>query len=252
MLKPNLGWVTGKTEPKENLENWINGKFTSQPVFWVKCRKVTMHKCPWINVLNIETKPRMGERENWKLKNGRHFININHSEKFQITDPPKSLGLWFSNCQQKWNICVGHYEKIEKWPPFHKYRSFGSLVYPTSHLCVVLHFQIFIAILLFDTNHLWSCTMIESITNFSLLAIAFSSILYSTLGKVIGLRFLSLLESLVGFGIRLIVPFKAELGILVSFNPSSRHSLLSIFHKTFSKNALTVHLDQEFYPSPFV
>ena len=24
-----------------------------------------------------------------KLKNGHHFINIDHMEKFQITDPPK-------------------------------------------------------------------------------------------------------------------------------------------------------------------
>ena len=56
-----------------------------------------------------------------KLKNGHHSVNINHTEKFQLTDPPKSLGLWFSVCQQKWNISVSHYEKIEKWPPFHKY-----------------------------------------------------------------------------------------------------------------------------------
>ena len=31
-------------------------------------------------------------------------------EKFQITDP-QSLGLRFSECQQKWNIGIGHYEK---------------------------------------------------------------------------------------------------------------------------------------------
>ena len=97
-----------------------------------------------------------------KLKNGCHFININHMEKFQTTDPPKfgspvfrvsteteyqyrplwknwkmatillisivqknfqlptpqSLGLQFSKCQRKWNISIGHYEKIEKWLPF--------------------------------------------------------------------------------------------------------------------------------------
>ena len=54
-----------------------------------------------------------------KLKNGSHFINIDHTEKFQITDPPQSLGLWFSECRGKWNISVSHYEKIEKWLPFH-------------------------------------------------------------------------------------------------------------------------------------
>ena len=84
-----------------------------------------------------------------KLKNGHQFVNINHTEKFQITNPHKCLGLcrlpsvngneilafckyqsyrkisnyqpfqilglWFSECQQKQNISVSHYEKIEKW-----------------------------------------------------------------------------------------------------------------------------------------
>ena len=31
---------------------------------------------------------------------------------------PQSLGLRFSECRQKWNISVGHYEKIEKWLTF--------------------------------------------------------------------------------------------------------------------------------------
>ena len=44
------------------------------------------------------------------LKNGHHFVNVNHMEKLQITDPsPK----------------------------------FWSLVYPMCHPCVVLHFLIF-------------------------------------------------------------------------------------------------------------
>ena len=54
-----------------------------------------------------------------KLKNGCHFVNINHTEKFKLLTPPQSLGLQFSKCQQKWNISIGHYEKIEKWLPFH-------------------------------------------------------------------------------------------------------------------------------------
>ena len=56
-----------------------------------------------------------------KMKNDRHFINIDCTDKFQITDPYKSLGLQFSECQQKQNISFGHYEKIEKWPPVCKY-----------------------------------------------------------------------------------------------------------------------------------
>ena len=52
-----------------------------------------------------------------KLKNGCHFFNIDRTEKFSITNP-QSLGLPFFECQQKWHISVGHYEKIEKWLPF--------------------------------------------------------------------------------------------------------------------------------------
>ena len=48
-----------------------------------------------------------------KLKNGSHFVNINHIENFQL-QLPQSLGLSFSECRQKRNISVGHYEKIEK------------------------------------------------------------------------------------------------------------------------------------------
>ena len=29
MLKQNLAWVMGKTEPTESLENWINRNFVS-------------------------------------------------------------------------------------------------------------------------------------------------------------------------------------------------------------------------------
>ena len=39
--------------------------------------------------------------------------------KIWKTEPMDNLCLWFSECQ--WNINVSHYEKIEKWPPFHKY-----------------------------------------------------------------------------------------------------------------------------------
>ena len=95
-------------------------------ISWVKCRKVTTHKCPHMNVLCAAMhkcwhgtydgwwgKLNQGKSsENWidihlssfssvnrnrisvsaimkKLKNGCHFINVNHTEKFQITDLPK-------------------------------------------------------------------------------------------------------------------------------------------------------------------
>ena len=72
-----------------------------------------------------------------KLKNGCHFINIDHTEIFQITDPPPKV--WVSgfpsvnrNGISAWlhlkHLCLDIY---------------ASLVYPTSHLCVVLHFLIF-------------------------------------------------------------------------------------------------------------
>ena len=97
-----------------------------------------MHKCPHINVLNIETEPRMGDR--WvtrsvngngilvlaimkKLKSGCHIVNINNTEKFQTSDSPQCLGLQFSKCQWKQNISVSYYGKIEKWPPYCKYKS---------------------------------------------------------------------------------------------------------------------------------
>ena len=54
-----------------------------------------------------------------KMKNGCHFVNIECTKNFKLpTLPPQSLGLWFSKCQQKWNISVGHYEKNEKCLPF--------------------------------------------------------------------------------------------------------------------------------------
>ena len=61
-----------------------------------------------------------------KLKNGCHFVNMDHTEKFQMTDP-QNLGFWFFECRWKWNISVGHYEKIEKWLPFCKYGSYRKI-----------------------------------------------------------------------------------------------------------------------------
>ena len=101
-------WKIWKTEPMENLH---------QPLCAFKCRKVIIHECPHINVLSIETSSCLNiETEpgtKWcgggktepienlhlgngilalavmkKSKNGCHFVNMCHTEKFQITDPP--------------------------------------------------------------------------------------------------------------------------------------------------------------------
>ena len=76
-------------------------------LWFSECRKVTTHKCPSINVNGnrIEVSAIMN-----KMKNGCHFVNIDHTEKFQITDPQK-LGLQFSKCQ-----CLKHlYMDIYAW-----------------------------------------------------------------------------------------------------------------------------------------
>ena len=102
-----------------------------------------MHECPHINVLsletssclNFETEPRMkwygdGETEPMenlhmgngisalaimkKSKNGCNFINICIVQKNLKLLMPQSLGLWFPECQQKWNISISHYEKMKK------------------------------------------------------------------------------------------------------------------------------------------
>ena len=94
--------------------------------------------------------------QNWKWLPFHKYVSYGKISSYWLPLPPQSLGLRFSKCQWKWNISIGHYEKIKKWPPFHKNVScgkisnyhlppkFGSLVYPTSHLCVVLHFLIFL------------------------------------------------------------------------------------------------------------
>ena len=48
-----------------------------------------------------------------KLKNGSHFVNIDHTEKFQITDPPQSLGLWFSECTNPPKVWVSGFPSVD-------------------------------------------------------------------------------------------------------------------------------------------
>ena len=85
-------------------ENWTNWKFRK-----LNQQKIHISGFPSVNEISALA----------IMKKGCHFINIDRMEKFQITDPPQSLGLQFSECWQKQNISVGHYEKIEKWLPFH-------------------------------------------------------------------------------------------------------------------------------------
>ena len=65
MLKRNLRRVMGKTEPTENSCLWF----------------------PSVDRISVSAIMK-------KLKNGCHFVNINHTEKFHITNPPK---VWVSS-----------------------------------------------------------------------------------------------------------------------------------------------------------
>ena len=143
MLKQNLRWVTRKTEPTENLENWTNRKFTSE-VFPVlteyQCQSLWKNwKMAAISLISIVRKniklltpPKFGslvfwvstetEYQHWPLwKNWKmaaiSLISIVR-KNFKLLTPQQSLGLWFSECQWKQNISVGNYEKIEKWLSF--------------------------------------------------------------------------------------------------------------------------------------
>ena len=75
MLKQNLGRVMGKTEPTEKVRK-------------LNRQKIHISIFPSVNGMGISVLAIMD-----KLKNGCHFINIDHMEKFQITDPPK---VWVS------------------------------------------------------------------------------------------------------------------------------------------------------------
>ena len=58
----------------------------------------------------------------WKNQKWLPFHKYRSYRKNSNYHPsPQSLGLWFSKCQQKWNISVSHYEKIKSWPLFCKY-----------------------------------------------------------------------------------------------------------------------------------
>ena len=104
-----------------------------------------------------------------KMKNGCLFVNINHTETFQITDPPpQSLGLQFSMCQQKQNITG----KLEMQIFFFSEFSIGSF-FPITH--PRLHFNIYawlhlknlcVDIYAWFTSHLWSTLSMDTSSHF--------------------------------------------------------------------------------------
>ena len=147
-------------------ENWSNGKFKSQSVFqkqnisighyekiekWLPffkyqlLEKISNYWLPklWVssflnvNGNRISALAIMEKNDKWLP-----FYKYQAYGKISNYWPTQSLGCQFSKCWQKWDISISHYGKIEKWLPFHEYWSFGSPIYPTSHLCVVLHFLI--------------------------------------------------------------------------------------------------------------
>ena len=52
-----------------------------------------------------------------KIKKVCDFINMCHTENFQIIESPLSWG----------DISIGYYEKIKKWSPFCKYTLYGKI-----------------------------------------------------------------------------------------------------------------------------
>ena len=59
-----------------------------------------------------------------KLKNGHHFINIDHMENFQITDPSKVWVSGFPNVIRNRISESAITEISKKWLPFCKYQSY--------------------------------------------------------------------------------------------------------------------------------
>ena len=95
-------------------DNQTNGKFGKLNK-WKICISgfFNVERSLHINVLNVETEPRMSDRENWT--NGKFTSLVLWVHKGHHT--------WVSECRCQWkqNVSVGPYEKIENWLPFHKY-----------------------------------------------------------------------------------------------------------------------------------
>ena len=61
-----------------------------------------------------------------KLKSGHHFINIDHTEKIQITKLLKVCISGFLSVDGNRILASAIMKKIEKWLTFHKYQLYGT------------------------------------------------------------------------------------------------------------------------------
>ena len=116
-----------------------------------QCRKVTTHKCAYINVnengistlvimKNLKNGCHFGNIKVWvsglpsvnrntisalaimkKLKNGHYFVNIDCTEKFQITSPPKIWVSSFPSVNGNGKSVLAITKKLKKWLQFDKY-----------------------------------------------------------------------------------------------------------------------------------
>ena len=73
-----------------------------------------------------------------KFKNGHHFININHTENFQITKPPPKVWVSGFSSVDKIGISVSAIMKKLKngrhFVNINCMEKFGSPVYPMGHM----------------------------------------------------------------------------------------------------------------------
>ena len=53
-----------------------------------------------------------------KLKNGSHFVNIDHAKKFQITDPPKVLVSGFLSVNRNGILVLAIMKKLKNGSHF--------------------------------------------------------------------------------------------------------------------------------------
>ena len=80
---------------QKNFKLPIHPKFGS-PIFQVLMEMEYQHRPLW---------------KNWKM--AAILLILIVWKNFKLPTHPQSLGLQFSKCQQKWNISVGYYKKIE-------------------------------------------------------------------------------------------------------------------------------------------
>ena len=134
MLKtePGMKWHgEGETEPMGNRKLALtitkNGKMDA--ISWkiiIQRNSQLLYSPPkvWVSVFPSVNRNRilvLSIMKKWK--NGRHFAEKRQTAKFPITDPPR---FWVSTFSVS--------TEMEYW----------RRLFPTSHLCVVLHFLIFL------------------------------------------------------------------------------------------------------------